>query len=84
MSTLPYGVVKWFDDKKGYGFIAQEGGGDIFVHYSSINMPGFKGLAEGGRVSFELEETKRPSGYRGQEILADTTEAANGVCMKGR
>ena len=48
------GTVKWFDDKKGYGFIEQDEGGDIFVHHSAINMPGFKSLSEGDRVSFEV------------------------------
>lgn len=53
------GTVKWFSDKKGYGFIEKEDGGDIFVHYSSILGDGFKTLAEGDRVSFEVEETNR-------------------------
>ena len=53
------GVVKWFSERKGYGFIEQQDGGDVFVHYSSITMPGFKTLAEGERVSFELEESDR-------------------------
>ena len=53
------GIVKWFDDKKGYGFIEKEEGGDLFVHHSAIDMPGFKTLAEGDRVSFEVEETER-------------------------
>ncbi len=53
------GTVKWFSDKKGYGFIAQESGQDIFVHYSSIEMPGFKTLSEGEVVSFEVEESDR-------------------------
>ncbi len=53
------GVVKWFSDKKGYGFIEQENGPDIFVHYSSINSSGFKTLAEGDRVSFEVEQSNR-------------------------
>ena len=44
---MPEGTVKWSNEKKGFGFITQGGGGDIFVHYSSINMPGFKRLAEG-------------------------------------
>ena len=53
------GVVKWFNVEKGYGFITQDGGQDLFVHFSSIDMPGFKTLAEGERVSFEVEETER-------------------------
>ena len=48
------GTVKWFDDSKGYGFISQEGGKDVFVHYSSIQREGFRSLAEGDRVSFEV------------------------------
>jgi len=50
------GTVKWFNDKKGYGFIEQEAGPDVFVHHSGINMSGFKTLKEGERVSFEIEE----------------------------
>ena len=53
------GTIKWFSDKKGYGFIAREAGQDIFVHYSSIEGEGFKTLAEGERVSFEVEEGER-------------------------
>jgi len=56
---LEEGTVKWFSERKGYGFIEQESGGDVFVHYSSINMSGFKTLAEGEKVSFEVEESDR-------------------------
>ena len=56
MST---GIVKWFNEKKGYGFIAQEDGQDLFVHYSAISMSGFKCLSEGDRVSFDVEENNR-------------------------
>jgi cold shock protein len=49
------GKVKWFNDAKGYGFIEQEGGEDVFVHFSSINMDGFKTLAEGQPVEFEVK-----------------------------
>jgi len=50
------GTVKWFNDKKGYGFIEREGGGDVFVHYSEIKGDGFKTLAEGQLVEFDLLE----------------------------
>lgn len=53
------GIVKWFSDKKGFGFIEQEEGGDIFVHHSAIQMEGFRTLAEGDRVSFEIEMGSR-------------------------
>ena len=56
---MPKGTVKWFNEKKGYGFIEQEDGQDIFVHFSSINMPGFKTLAEGDEVSFDVDESDR-------------------------
>jgi len=56
---LPSGVVKWFSNRKGYGFIEQEEGDDIFVHHSAINMAGFRTLAEGDRVSFEIEAGER-------------------------
>lgn len=53
------GIVKWFSDEKGYGFVQMEDGRDIFVHYSSISMPGFKTLAEGDQVTFDIEESDR-------------------------
>jgi len=50
------GTVKWFNDAKGYGFIARENGSDVFVHYSAVVAEGFRTLAEGDRVSFEIDE----------------------------
>ena len=50
------GTVKWFSDKKGYGFIEQEDGPDVFVHHSGISGDGFKTLAEGDQVTFEIQE----------------------------
>jgi len=58
-SALAEGVVKWFNEKKGYGFISMEDGKDIFVHYSSIDTAGFKTLTEGDKVSFDIEESNR-------------------------
>jgi CspA family cold shock protein len=53
--AMAKGKVKWFNDAKGFGFIEQEGGEDVFVHFSSITMDGFKTLAEGQEVEFEIQ-----------------------------
>jgi len=50
------GIVKWFNDQKGYGFIEQEDGPDLFVHHSGINATGFKSLNEGDSVTFDVEQ----------------------------
>lgn len=56
---MPQGTVKWFSDTKGYGFIEQEDGTDIFVHFSAIQGEGFKTLKEGQMVEFDIEEDPR-------------------------
>ncbi|MGC9194322.1 MAG: cold-shock protein [Syntrophobacteraceae bacterium] len=62
---MAQGTVKWFNDQKGYGFISIEGGKDVFVHHSGIEGQGFKSLAEGDVVSFEIEQgAKGPSAVR--------------------
>jgi CspA family cold shock protein len=53
------GLVKWFNDQKGYGFIEQENGSDVFVHHSGIEATGFKSLHEGDRVTFDVEQGKK-------------------------
>jgi CspA family cold shock protein len=63
------GTIKWFNEKKGFGFIQQDNGPDIFVHYSSIASEGFKTLAEGQRVKFDIEEgSKGPKAVNVQKI----------------
>ncbi len=53
------GIVKWFNDSKGFGFIEQENGSDVFVHHSGINATGFKSLKEGDRVTFDVVDGKK-------------------------
>ncbi len=57
---MAHGVIKWFDNKKGFGFIAQdEGGADVFVHFSVVSGEGFKTLDEGDRVEFEVIQSEK-------------------------
>ncbi|KQY38302.1 MULTISPECIES: cold-shock protein [Nocardia] len=66
---MAQGVVKWFNGEKGFGFIAQDGGGpDVFVHYSAIGGSGFKSLEEGQRVEFEVGQGQK--GPQAQDVRA--------------
>jgi len=64
---MPKGTVKWFNDAKGYGFITSEDGTDVFVHHTSIQGNGFKSLAEGESVSFDIE--KGPKGPKAINVV---------------
>jgi cold shock protein len=67
MSDRITGTVKWFNATKGYGFIAQEGGEDVFVHFSAIEMEGYRKLKEGQAVEFTIE--KGPKGLQAANVI---------------
>lgn len=64
---MPTGTVKWFNDSKGYGFIKQDQGEDVFVHHSAIQAQGFRSLSEGDRVAFEI--VKGPKGLQASNVV---------------
>lgn len=66
MSERITGTVKWFNNGKGYGFIAREGGEDVFVHFSAIQAEGYRGLEEGQLVEFSIE--KGPKGLQASNV----------------
>jgi CspA family cold shock protein len=66
---MAQGTVKWFNEKKGFGFIQQDGGGDLFVHYTAIKAAGFRSLQEGQRVQFEVETTDRGPKAKNVEMV---------------
>ncbi len=63
------GIVKWFNESKGFGFIEQESGKDVFVHHTGINGTGFKSLNEGDQVSFEIEEGPKGPAAKNVTVL---------------
>ena len=67
---MPEGKVKWFNEKKGFGFIEQDNGPDVFVHHTAITGEGFKTLSEGQRVSFEVEETSKGPKAKDVQIIS--------------
>ena len=69
MSDRVSGTVKWFNDSKGFGFIEQEGGGDVFVHHSAIQAEGFKSLKEGQAVTMEVSQGQK--GAQAENVVAD-------------
>ena len=68
MAELQRGVVKWFNDAKGFGFISGDNGNEVFAHYSQIMSNGFKTLIEGQRVQFSVSKSQR--GFQASEIIA--------------
>mgnify|MGYP005694827617 CR=1 FL=1 len=73
---MAVGRVKWFNDSKGFGFIEQDGGKDVFVHYSAISGQGFKTLPEGAEEEFELLDTDRGPQASNVQLVGQAAQAA--------
>lgn len=71
------GTVKWFNNHKGYGFITDENGEDVFVHYSAINMDGFKTIAEGAKVEFELTQGEKGASAKDVKVIGQQHRGTN-------
>ena len=81
------GKVKWFNESKGFGFISQEGGADVFVHFSAIQASGFKTLSEGQSVSFDVTQGKKgleAENVKPIQFLVETKKNEHSVCEKSR
>ena len=76
------GTVKWFNDSKGFGFITAEDGSDVFVHHTSITGNGFKSLAEGQQVTFDVE--KGPKGPKAINVAKEQKKAENTAGLPAR
>jgi CspA family cold shock protein len=74
MTERESGIVKWFNNTKGYGFIHRDGGGDVFVHYSNILGSGFRSLDEGQRVEFEVVEGVKGPQAQNVQIVSTASE----------
>ena len=83
---MPTGTVKWFSDEKGFGFITpDEGSRDLFVHHSSINVDGYRSLAEGAKVSYEEEAgPKGPKAVNVNKVYPPTQRAGRPSAIPGR
>lgn len=77
---MPLGVVKWFDCKKGFGFVVDAGGRDIFVHYSAIEGDGFRRLKDGDQVEFDLSEG--PKGFAATKVRATRPRGRGGILIE--
>lgn len=74
MEGVETGTVKWFSNRKGYGFITRDTGGDVFVHYSAITMEGYRSLKEGQRVQFTVEDGEKGPSAAQVQMFEDASQ----------